>query len=162
MAKASGIGFYEQIIIISSSFIWRMVVCWWHAHYCIIQIALTPLTILHKINVNYFNDGSLLISTQFPWFFSLSLSPSCHNFLFISCHFPCIFSYEWHRVVFFYERDGHYNVGGLHTCHLLMQTMANTYRTKNITYSPFATDSAVGSNTTENLKREVGLDQASK
>lgn len=70
-------------------------------------------------------------------------------------------SYGWHRVVFFYERNGHYNVAGLHTCHLLMQTMANTYRYKNITYSSFATDSAV-TNNTENLKREVGLDQSSK
>ncbi|XP_031626434.1 atrial natriuretic peptide receptor 1-like isoform X1 [Contarinia nasturtii] len=69
-------------------------------------------------------------------------------------------NYGWHRVVFFYDRNGHYNVGGLHTCHLLMQTMANTYRKKNITYSSFVTDSAVGSNTTENLKREIGLDQA--
>lgn len=70
-------------------------------------------------------------------------------------------SYGWHRVVFFYERNGHYNVAGLHTCHLLMQTMANTYRYKNITYSSFATDSAV-TNNTENLRREVGLDQSSK
>lgn len=72
-----------------------------------------------------------------------------------------IYSYKWHHVVFFYERNGHYNVAGLHTCHLLMQTMANTYRNKNITYSSFSTDSAV-TNHTENLRREVGLDQSSK
>lgn len=42
-----------------------------------------------------------------------------------------------------------------------MQTMANQYRYRNITYSSFATDSAV-TNTTENLKREVGLDQSSE
>lgn len=42
-----------------------------------------------------------------------------------------------------------------------MQTMANTYRSKNITYKSFATDSAL-SNHTENLRREVGVDASSK
>lgn len=71
-------------------------------------------------------------------------------------------SYDWHHVVFFYDRDGHYNVGGQHTCHLLMQTIAEMYRRQDITYSSFATDTAVGTNMTENLKREVGLDHTSK
>lgn len=71
------------------------------------------------------------------------------------------YSYHWHRVVFFYERTGHYNVGGLHTCYLMMQTLANAYRSKNITYSSFVTDSAAN-NMTENLRREVGLDQSSE
>lgn len=43
-----------------------------------------------------------------------------------------------------------------------MQTIAEMYRRQNITYSSFATDTAVGTNMTENLKREVGLDHASK
>lgn len=73
-----------------------------------------------------------------------------------------LFSYEWHHAVFIYERDGHYNVGGQHTCHLLMQTIAEMYRRQNITYSSFATDTAVGTNMTENLKREIGLDHASE
>lgn len=70
-------------------------------------------------------------------------------------------SYKWHHVVLFYERNGHFNVAGLHTCHLLMQTMANTYRNHNITYKSFATDSAI-SNHTESLRREVGVDASSK
>lgn len=69
--------------------------------------------------------------------------------------------YDWHRAVFYYERNGHYRVAGLHTCHLVMQTMANTYRKRNITYSSFTTDSAV-TNATENLRREVGVDQSSE
>lgn len=76
--------------------------------------------------------------------------------------FYCIlFSFNWHHAVFFYERTGHYNVAGLHTCHLLMQTMAETYRKSNFTYSSFTTDSAVN-NVTQNLRREVGLDQSSE
>lgn len=44
-----------------------------------------------------------------------------------------------------------------------MQTIAEMYRRQNITYSSFATDTAaVGTNMTENLKREVGLDHASE
>lgn len=43
----------------------------------------------------------------------------------------------------------------------MMQTLANAYRSKNITYSSFVTDSAA-SNMTENLKREAGLDQSSE
>lgn len=39
--------------------------------------------------------------------------------------------------------------------------MANTYRTHNLTYTSFVTDSAL-TNMTENLKREVGLDHAGK
>lgn len=84
-----------------------------------------------------------------------NLSKSC-AFVFF---YP--FSYKWRHVIFFYERNGQYRVAGLHTCHLAMQTMANTYRKNNITYSSFTTDSAAN-NITENLRREVGLDQSSK
>lgn len=72
-----------------------------------------------------------------------------------------IHRHNWKTAVLFYERNGHYNVGGLHTCHLLMQSMVDTYRRHNITYESFATDSAVG-NITEHLRRVVGLEHSSK
>lgn len=71
------------------------------------------------------------------------------------------FRFKWKKAVYFYERNGHYNVAGLHTCHLVMQSLANTYRHHNLTYTSFVTDSSV-TNMTENLKREIGLDHASK
>lgn len=70
--------------------------------------------------------------------------------------------YKWQNAIYFYERNGHSNVAGLHTCHLMMQSLANSYRMHNITYSSFVTDSAAAINMTENLRREVGLDHSSK
>lgn len=69
--------------------------------------------------------------------------------------------HKWKSAVLFYERNGHYNVGGLHTCHLLMQSMVDMYRKHNFIYESFATDSAVGS-MTEHLRRVVGLEHSSK
>lgn len=70
-------------------------------------------------------------------------------------------SFNWNRVVYFYERQSYYNVAGPQTGHLLMNTMAEFFRHENITYSPFSTDSA-RTNLTESLKEKVGLSYASK
>ncbi|XP_052869345.1 atrial natriuretic peptide receptor 3 [Anopheles cruzii] len=67
--------------------------------------------------------------------------------------------FKWKRVVYFYDRQSYYNVAGPQTGHLLMNTMAEFFRHENITYSPFATDSA-RTNLTESLKEKVGVNYA--
>lgn len=135
------------------------VACRWHGYYINIKIIIsTDNSVQNRNQLLKWIVTHLDVSFLFYSRFSAAVAVAA----IVGFVLWQISSYGWHRVVFFYERNGHYNVGGLHTCHLLMQTMAQAYRTNNITYSSFATDSAVGTNTTENLKREVGLDQASK
>ncbi|XP_055545270.1 atrial natriuretic peptide receptor 1-like isoform X3 [Wyeomyia smithii] len=66
------------------------------------------------------------------------------------------FSFNWNRVVYFYDRHAYYNVAGPQTGHLVLSTMAEFFRRENITYLPFSTDSA-RTNFTESLKEKVGL-----
>lgn len=116
----------------------------------VVDFASLPTSLIFRVIRDHTNDTlASLIIILLHFFFS--------NF----SHFSNANSYKWRHVVFFYERNGQYRVAGLHTCHLAMQTMANTYRKRNITYSSFTTDSAAN-NITENLRREVGLDQSSK
>lgn len=78
--------------------------------------------------------------------------------------FPPFFlcRYQWSHAVFFYDRNGHYNIGGVHTCHLLMSTIAEYFRPSNLTYSSFVLTDSVAFNMTENLRREVGVDHSSE
>lgn len=147
----------SAILYTENVFSIRTKACRWHIYYVNIKIIISTDNIATD---KYENSNNWIDRLSFQHFtlynsivfFSLFLFSVSHN----------VSSYDWHHVVFFYDRDGHYNVGGQHTCHLLMQTIAEMYRRQNITYSSFATDTAVGTNMTENLKREVGLDHASE
>lgn len=84
--------------------------------------------------------------------------------LYITILFICnvdFIRYKWSRVVYFYERNGFFKVAGEHTCHLAMNTMAETFRGMNLTYASFSTDSTT-TPMAENLRREVGLNEASE
>lgn len=69
--------------------------------------------------------------------------------------------YDWKRVLYIYERDGQFSIGGQRTCHLTMSALAKYHGMHNISYSAFSTDS-FGSNLTETLRKEVGYDNTSE
>lgn len=77
----------------------------------------------------------------------------------ISDKFDFVYRYNWKKVVYLYDRDGQYSVGGQLTCHLTMSTLAKFHKENNISYSAY---SASFENLTETLQREVGYDKTSE
>lgn len=66
-------------------------------------------------------------------------------------------------MVYLYERDAKYSIGGQKTCYLTMSTLAKFHKQHNISYHPYSTNDAFDvENLTETLKREVGYDKTSK
>lgn len=82
-------------------------------------------------------------------------------------HVPCFIvhlfrRYDWSHAVLFYDRNGHYNVGGVQTCHLLMSTLVHYFQQSNITHDYTSYTDLSAFNITDNLIRKVGLDHSSK
>lgn len=69
--------------------------------------------------------------------------------------------HKWKTAVLFYEKNGHHNVGGMHTCYMLMTSVVDQFMEYNFTYESFATDSAPGTSA-EHLRRVVGLEHSSE
>lgn len=62
-----------------------------------------------------------------------------------------------------FEPDGQYSVAGVGTCHLMMKSMAHSFKEESkLMYSSWATNVNVHQNFSDNLRMHLGMTYTSK